>query len=185
VKIQAFLKGTFIPQQPGGYWCCADARLPPTPSSSTRPHLHHFYYQVIEWSHSSLTFNSAGLERSNQCSQLCSKARRHTHAPVRGRPARMPRHRRRSLHSPRNHRRCRDYKISDEMPVDAFSSPPDHLGYNIDSKGAGSRQLPKRRCVMIRRATRHLLYQVSQNRRLICSKDLQRIQFFTHRYQYI
>jgi len=50
----------------------------------------------------------------------------------------------------------------------------DHLGNIIDSKGAGSLQLPERRCVMIRRAARHLLYQASQNRRLICFKDLQR-----------
>ena len=39
----------------------------------------------------------------------------------------MLRHRSRSLYSPRNHRqdtrRCRDYKFSDERPVDAFSSP--------------------------------------------------------------
>ena len=57
----------------------------------------------------------------------CSEARWHTHALVRGRPAHMLWHRNRSLHRPRNHRqdarRCRDYKISDERPVDAFSSP--------------------------------------------------------------
>jgi hypothetical protein len=41
-------------------------------------------------------------------------------------------------------------------------------------KGAGSLQLPERRCAMIRRAACHLLYRASQNRRLICSKDLKR-----------
>jgi hypothetical protein len=39
----------------------------------------------------------------------------------------------------------------------------DQLGNIIDSKGAGSLQLPERRCAMIRRAARHLLYQASQN----------------------
>jgi hypothetical protein len=37
----------------------------------------------------------------------------------------------------------------------------DHLGNIIDSKGAGSLQLPERSCVMIRRAARHPLYQAS------------------------
>jgi hypothetical protein len=64
--------------------------------------------------------------RSHQCSQLCFEARGHPHAVVRRRPARMLRHRSRSLLSSRNNRqdagRCRDYKISDERSMDPFSS---------------------------------------------------------------
>ena len=48
--VQTFLKGTFIPTQSSGYWCCTNPKLSPTPSSSARPHVRHFYYQVIEWS---------------------------------------------------------------------------------------------------------------------------------------
>ena len=112
----------------------------PTPASNTiridktapSPLLLSGYRVVPLLPAAGLDFKSEDLGRGHQCSQLCSKACWHSHAFVRRRPACLLWHRSRSLPSPRNHRqdarRCRDYKISDERPVDAFPSSSRSLG---------------------------------------------------------
>ena len=112
----------------------------PTPASNTiridktapSPLLLSSYRVVTLLPAAGLDFKSEDLGRGHQCSQLCSKAYWHSHAFVRRRPACLLWHRSRSLPSPRNHRqdarRCRDYKISDERPVDAFPSSSRSLG---------------------------------------------------------
>ena len=54
LAIPAFVKGIFIPLQPGGYWCCRLDNSPAHPSFDTPKHLQQYYYQVIEWSHYAL-----------------------------------------------------------------------------------------------------------------------------------
>ncbi len=54
LKITACVKGIFIPLQPGGYWYFRLDNNPASPSITTPKHLHHCYYQVIEWSHYTL-----------------------------------------------------------------------------------------------------------------------------------
>jgi len=181
--IQAFVRGEFIPLQPGGYWCCTNPRLHPTPSASTKPHLRHYYYQVIEWSHSSLPLGWTSSPRIwgeviNIVNCALKRAGIRTLLYVDDLLACCGTEAEAFLAREIIAKTLEDAGIS-KSPTKGQWTPSqvlhDHLGNNmIDSKGAGSLQLPERRCAMIRRAARHLLYQALQNRRLICSKDLQR-----------
>jgi hypothetical protein len=180
--IPAFVRGEFIPLQPGGYWCCTNPRLHPTPSASTKPHLRHFYYQVIEWSHSSLPLGWTSSPRIwgeviNVVNCALKRAGIRTLLYVDDLLACCGTEAEAFLAREIIAKTLEDAGIT-KSPTKGQWNPSqvlhDHLGNIIDSKGAGCLQLPERRCAMIRRAARHLLYQASTNRRLICSKDLQR-----------
>ena len=156
----------------GGYWCCTHPRLSDTSSVSTRPHHHHYYYQVIEWSHSALPLGWTSSPRIwgevinvVNCALKRPGIRTLLYVDdllVAVAPKKNPSQRARS--SPRrskmtglqNFRRKASGHLSKSYKITI-----------IDSKGGGRLQLPERHCVMIRRVSRHLLYQASQNRRLI------------------
>jgi hypothetical protein len=46
---------------------------------------------------------------------------------------------------------------------------PDHLGFSISTIGTGALRVPERRCFALRRQTRALLFETSNNRRLVDS----------------
>ena len=118
-----------------------------------------------------LDFKSEDLGRGHQRRQLCLEACRHSHAFVCRRPACCCGTEEESFTTREiTTTTLEDVGITKSPTKDQWTPSQvlqDHLGNIIDSKGAGSLQLPERRCAMIRRAARHLLYQASQNRRLI------------------
>ena len=153
--VQAFLKGTFIPFQPDRYWCCTNPRLSPAPSSSTRPHLRHFYYQVIEWSHSSLPPGWTSSPRV--WSEVINVGIR---APSAGIHTRLyldllacsGTEAEAFITREIINKTLEDAGITKSPTKGQWTSSQvvqDHLGNNIDSKGAGSLQLPERRYAVL------------------------------------
>ena len=153
--------------------------MPPTPSSSTRPHHRHSYYHVIEWcsfNESSLPLGwtssprvwnevmnvvNCALKRAGICTLLnMSTTCSHAAAPKQ-KPFSLAKSspRRSKLPGSQNLRRKASGRLLKSYKITSATTSP-------DSKGAGSLQLPERHCDVIRRAARHLLYQASQNLRI-------------------
>ena len=182
LAIPAFVKGEFIPLQPGGYWVCKNPRLLPEPSLQTSPRHFDSYFQVLEWSHLALPLGWRSSPR------IWGEIMNVVNAALRRVGIRTLLYVDDLLACARSEEEAllaRDI-ISQTLEAAGITRSPtkgqwvpsqtmhDHLGTIISSIGQGSLQLPERRCSHIRRAARHLLHLAATNRRLVCSTVLRK-----------
>ena len=172
LALPLFVNKKFIELQPGGYFVCSRPDLAPAvPSAQTPLHLRHLYHQVVEFSHPALPLGWTSSPRiwTSVMSVVAASLCRHGMRTL--------------LHddlliacsafeeASRVRQIIEDTRLAAGIvraPLKGcFDTPTqtlsEHLVFIISSIGKGVLRIPERRCTVMRRQARALLFETAKN----------------------